>query len=245
MASEEPHGPFAGKVALVTGAGGDIGRAISDALATSGASVGLVGRRRSTLIRALRGLGEGGHQIFVTDLAADSALRQTVRGFLRQFGRLDVLVHSNGTHSSDLLESARVRDFDRLWTSNVRSPFLLTQLLLPALRASAGQIVFVNSSAVLGTRAGVGHFAATQHALRSIADTFRAELNPDGIRVLSVYPGRTATHRQRRIFERERRRYVPERLLQPSDLARVIVESLSLPRTAEVTDIQIRPLLKH
>jgi len=95
-----------------------------------------------------------------------------------------------------------------------------------------------------GIRPGVGQFTATQHALRSIADTFRAELNADGIRVLSVYPGRTATERQRVIFEREGREYVPEQLLQPEDIGQIVVDSLSLPRTAEVTDIQIRSAVK-
>jgi NADP-dependent 3-hydroxy acid dehydrogenase YdfG len=137
-----------------------------------------------------------------------------------------------------------VADFDRLWAANVRGPFLLTQLLLPALRASSGQIAFVNSSVVLATRAGVGQFTATQQALRAVADTLRIELNPEGIRVLSVYPGRTATSRSEKLSAKEGRTYHPDRLLQPEEIATVVVESLALPRTAEVTDISIRPMRK-
>jgi NADP-dependent 3-hydroxy acid dehydrogenase YdfG len=229
--------------ALVTGAGGGIGGAIVTALACRGVAVGLVGRRRTPLERRANSLGPRTHFVRVADLASDADVRATVRSFLDRFGRLDVLVHSDGTHASGLLEHASVRDFDRLWSTNVRSPFLLTKLLLPALRASSGQIVFVNSSAGLQTRAGVGQFSATQHALRALADTLRAELNPEGIRVLNVFPGRTATERQRRIFRDEGRPYKPERLLQPEDIATLIVETLALPRTAEVTDIQIRPML--
>lgn len=166
------------------------------------------------------------------------------RAFLRRFGRIDVLVHSDGTYSSGPLDRARVQDFDRLWSANVRGPFLLTQLLLPGLRETRGQIVFVNSTIGLDTGTGAGQFSATQHALRALAETLRAELNPEGIRVLNVYPGRTATDRQRRIFEREGRRYRPERLLQPEDVAQMVVQSLALPRTAEVMDLRIRPLVK-
>jgi NADP-dependent 3-hydroxy acid dehydrogenase YdfG len=235
---------LAGSTALVTGAGGDIGQAICGALAERGVSVGLVGRRPAKLERALRDLSGIGHHALVADLTVDSEVRGVVRSFLRRYARLDILVHSNGTHGAGSLERARVRDFDRMWVSNVRSPFLLTQLLVPALRESSGQLVFVNSSVVLGERPGVGQFTATQHALRSLAETFRAELNADGVRVLNVYPGRTATERQRRIYADEGRTYRPERLLQPLDIAQIVVEALALPRTAEVTDVQIRSAKK-
>jgi NAD(P)-dependent dehydrogenase (short-subunit alcohol dehydrogenase family) len=233
-----------GGTALVTGAGGGIGGAIVAALARRGVAVGLVGRRRAPLARIAKSLGERPHFVCEADLASEPDVRATARSFLHRFGRLDVLVHSDGTHASAPLEHARVRDFDRLWSTNVRSPFLLTQLLLPALRASSGQIVFVNSSVGLQTRAGVGQFSATQHALRALAETLRTELNPEGIRVLNVFPGRTATDRQRKIFRGEGRPYEPERLLQPEEIATVIVDALALPRTAEVTDIKIRPMLK-
>jgi NADP-dependent 3-hydroxy acid dehydrogenase YdfG len=126
----------------------------------------------------------------------------------------------------------------------VRGPYLLTQALLPLLRACHGQIVFVNSTVGLEARAGVGQYASTQHALRAIADALRAEVNPDGVRVLSVYLGRTATARQARIFRLEGRPYAPELLIQPEDVAEMVLATLRLPRTAEVTEIRMRPLVK-
>jgi NADP-dependent 3-hydroxy acid dehydrogenase YdfG len=204
----------------------------------------LVGRRTSALRRAARRAGGGATKVFTADLTSDEQLKATVRAFLKHFGGLDILVHSNGIHRSGPLDEAKVADFDRLWAANVRGPFLLTQLLLPALRASSGQIAFVNSSVVLATRAGVGQFTATQQALRAVADTLRIELNPEGIRVLSVYPGRTATSRSEKLSAKEGRTYHPDRLLQPEEIATVVVESLALPRTAEVTDISIRPMRK-
>jgi NAD(P)-dependent dehydrogenase (short-subunit alcohol dehydrogenase family) len=236
--------PFSGQAALVTGAGGGIGRAIAEALAAGGAAVGVVGRRRESLAEVdLRGADED-DRVFVADLTADDEVRSVVDEFVRRLGRLDVLVHSNGVHLAAPLEDTEPGDFDRLWASNVRGPFVLTQLLLPQLRAARGQIVFVNSSTGLEARQGVGLFSATQHALRALADTLRGEVNPDGIRVLSVYPGRTATARQERIFRQEGRPYDPTRLLQPEDVAATVCQALSAPRSAEITDIRIRPLLK-
>ena len=77
-----------------------------------------------------------------------------------------------------------------------------------------------------------------------MGDSLRDEVNEDGVRVLSVFPGRTATPRQERIHAGEGREYRPERLLQPADVASVVVCALELPRTAEVTDISLRPFLK-
>lgn len=236
---------FKGRTALVTGASGEIGWAIAAELAERGAAVGVVGRRRARLERLVRRLPEGEHCILDVDLTSDTEVRALARLFLRRFGRIDTLVHSNGFYASGPLDRARLADFDRLWSANVRSPFLLTQLLTPALKASRGQIVFVCSSVSLYTRPGLGQYAATQHALRALAETTRSELNGDGVRVLTVYPGRTATERMRRIFRAEGRPYAPERLLQPADLATVVAESLALPSTAEVTDLHIRPALKH
>lgn len=87
-------------------------------------------------------------------------------------------------------------------------------------------------------------YDSTKHALKAIADSFRAEINPNGVRVLSVYLGRTATKMQERIYQMDGKPYRPELLLQPEHVASVIVNALCLPRTAEVTDISIRSMIK-
>jgi len=120
----------------------------------------------------------------------------------------------------------------------------MIQTMFPLLRKAAGQIVFINSSAGLRSPATTGQFSATQHAFRSIADSLREEVNPLGIRVLSVYPGRTATPRVAKLFEKEGRAYQPDLLMQAEDVAEMVTHSLRLPRTAEVTDISIRPMQK-
>ena len=131
-----------------------------------------------------------------------------------------------------------------MYRSNLRGHYALTQALLPLLRKQHGQIVFINSSAGLRSPASVGQFSATQHALRAVADSLRDEVNADGVRVLTVFPGRTATPRMAALFEKEGRAYRPELLMQPEDIASMVTHTLSLPRTAEVTDISMRPFLK-
>jgi NADP-dependent 3-hydroxy acid dehydrogenase YdfG len=111
--------------------------------------------------------------------------------------------------------------------------------------AARGQIVFINSSVGLtAKRPDIGQYAATKHALKAIADSLREEVNPKGLRVLTVYLGRTATPMQETISRQEGRAYHPETLLQPEDVASVVLNALMLPPTAEVTDISIRPMAR-
>jgi NADP-dependent 3-hydroxy acid dehydrogenase YdfG len=121
---------------------------------------------------------------------------------------------------------------------------MLTQMLLPYLKKPRGQIVFINSSAGLATRPNTGYFSATQHAFKALADSLREEVNADSVRVLSVYPGRTATPRIQSLHVKEGHPYQPELLLQPEDIASVVLNAITLPWTAEVMDISLRPMRK-
>ena len=96
-------------------------------------------------------------------------------------------------------------------------------------------MVFINSRVGLAAGGQVGSYAATKHALRALADSFREEVNPEGLRVLSVYIGSTASPMQAMIHAMKGKAYHPEYLLQPSDVAAVVLNALCLPRTAEVT----------
>ena len=86
--------------------------------------------------------------------------------------------------------------------------------------------------------------ASLVQAFKALADTLREEVNAAGIRVMNVFPGRTATPRIASLHELEGRPFQPEVLLQPEDIASVVVSALSIPWTAEVKDISIRPMLK-
>jgi NAD(P)-dependent dehydrogenase (short-subunit alcohol dehydrogenase family) len=243
--TREVPGPFQDRVALVTGASSGIGRAIAIALAAGGAGVCLVGRDDARLAEAASGCEAVGTPAIPCrlDLADDADLRRLADTCTR-LGRLDILVHSAAEISLGRIADASPADFDRQYAANLRAPFLLTQAVLPLLRTARGQIVFVNSSAGLRAGAGVSQYAATKHGLRAIADALRDEVNVDGIRVLSAYVGRTATPMQAKVHETEGRTFRPEELIQPEDVATVIVNALGLPRTVEVTDITMRPAKK-
>lgn len=232
-------------VAVVTGASGGVGRAIAQALARQSVRLHLVDRDAAELAETATGVRAFSEPSeFVIDLNSDNEMDLVVRS-LEEIGRLDVLVHCAGIVRQGRMEDAPIEDLDIQYATNVRAPYALTKRLLPLLTASRGEIVFVNSSAGLNAkRAEVGQYAASKHALRAIADSLREEVNSKGVRVLSVYLGRTATPMQEALSWKEQKEYHPEMLLQPEDVASVVVHALMLPRTAEVTDISIRPMCK-
>jgi NADP-dependent 3-hydroxy acid dehydrogenase YdfG len=234
------------QVAVVTGASRGIGRAIAQSLAGCGADLCLVGRDKKTLEHATSSIPGNKNVVrtYETDLCVDIDVSRLADSIRRDFGRVDILVLAAGMHYMGTIENTPVEQLDSLYRANVRAPYMVIQALLPAIKASPGQIVFINSSVGLRAKARVGHFASTQHALKALTDSLREEVNSSGVRIISVFPGRTATPRMQSIYEQEGKPYKPDLLLQPEDIAEVVIDALSMPRTAEVTDISVRPLKK-
>ena len=184
------------------------------------------------------------HQ-YLADLTLDHELEALTAQLRRDIARLDLLVHSAGVITWGRIETAPVADFDWQYRTNVRAPYILTQALLPMLMASCGQIVFINSSAVLAPHPDASQYTATKHALKAVADSLRAEVNADGLRVLSVYPGRTAGPMQVLVAP-ARGQGIPPRA-PAAARGRGCQQSLTPSAcrgTAEVTDLHIRPLRK-
>jgi len=234
------------QVGVVTGATSGIGKAIALSFATRGMTVVVIGRDPKRLEEVAAQARTRANRVFAfrADLSNDEEIHRMRDEVQLSCGAIDVLVHSVGAFHMAPIEETPVMELDRLYRTNVRAPFALTQALLPMVRSQQGQIVFINSSVSLATRANVAAYSATKYALRAIADALRAEVNADGVRVLSVYPGRTATPQQEAIHALEGKPYRPEMLVQPEDVATAVVDALAIARTAEVTDVCIRPLRK-
>lgn len=243
--TEPQHDPvdLKDRIALVTGATGAIGGAIARDLAREGARLVLVGRDRERLeaIGAACRKSSPEVDLHATDLTRDDQLRRLAGRTQATFGGIDILVHSAGLFAAGTLAEAPVEDLDRQLAVNLRAPYLLTQLLLPGLKSRDGQIVFINSSAGRRARATVGAYAASKFALRAVADALREELAGDGVRVVTIYPGRTASEMQREVKEFEGEPYDPEDFMPPEDVARAVLGALTTPRTAEVTELTILP----
>jgi NADP-dependent 3-hydroxy acid dehydrogenase YdfG len=240
------HGDFTGQVAVVTGSSSGVGKALALALASRGATLCLLGRdlHRLRKVRDKIGSNWNRSQCYPVDLTHDSEIRELQAQVEQDFGAIDVLIHSAGVICLGGVQRASVEDFDLQYRINVRAAFSLSQAMLPLIKARHGQFVFVNSLAGLTSNPNTPQYSATKHAMTAIANSLREEVNPMGLRVLNLFIGCTATPMQVALHALEKKPYRPERFLQPDDIASVVLNVLSLPRTAEVTEIKIRPLIK-
>ena len=237
---------FEGRTALITGGGTGIGAALALALAEAGASTHLIGRRLSRLESVAGKARAFGSQsaCYSADLSSNSGQFEVTQRLKLERIHVDILIQNAAMHVRSSIEDGDPFDFDKQYQINVRAPYVLTQALLPMLKARQGQIVFINSSSGIAAKAMSAQYDSTKHALKALADSLRAEVNVHGVRVLSVYLGRSASEMQERICQIEGKPYRPELLLQPGDIASVILNALSLPRSAEVTDIWVRPMAR-
>ncbi len=221
---------------LVTGASSGLGRALALALSKPDVTVHLVGRDLGRLdeVAALVRASRATPVVHAVDLADDRALDALV------LPQLDVLVHAAGRVTLGPVATLPVAELDAQYQLNTRVPYLLTQKLLPALLAARGQIVFINSGAGLNARAQWTSYAMSKFALKALADALREELKGSGVRVLSVFPGRTATPMQAEVHRQEGKPYDPARFVLPEDVAAMVAQALSLSRTSNVHEINIR-----
>jgi len=233
-------------LAVVTGAGSGIGRAIVLELARRGVTCCLVSRRISRLKNVVRLTAKLGVEsipiaVDLCDPGAPGVIDRKIKALGRKVG---LLVHSAGMIRYSQVASSHIGEFSDLVAVNLLAPFALTKLFLADICKTRGQIVFINSSVVNHPASGTAQYAATKHALKGFADGLRQELNARGVRVISIYPGRTATPLQKSLCKLQGRTYLPRDLLQPADVASIVVHALALPHSAEVTDLMIRPAVK-
>ena len=226
---------FQDKRALVTGASSGIGLAIAQALAAEGAQIHAVARSWPQTIE--------NWQLHKADFTVEADVKR-LASEVSASAPLDVLIHSAGALEIGTVADLPITQLDVMYQVNVRAPFLLTQLLLSDLTKCTGQIVFINSSAAVAPNTTLAGYSSTKAALKSIADCLRMEVNPSGVRVMSVYPGKTASFMQKHAHALAGKPYNAAHLMQPEDVAQMVLSVLALPKTAEMTDLHIRPMKK-
>lgn len=188
------------KVAIVTGASSGIGRATAVLLAKNGADVVALGRNESELnsVRDAARDGNGSVKIHLGDITETSEVDRLISETADHFGRIDVLVNAAGIIKSGNIENTTLDDWDKMMNINLRSVFYVTQMCVPHLEATKGNIV--NVSSVTGTRAfpNVLAYCVSKAAIDQLTRCTALELAPKGIRVNAVNPGVVITNLHKR-----------------------------------------------
>ncbi|MBC6449156.1 SDR family oxidoreductase [Actinokineospora xionganensis] len=220
-------------LALITGASRGIGATIALALGNTH-SLLLGGRDTEALDAVAEHLPDA--RPWPVELTDDAAVAKAAA----DIDRLDVLVHSAGVARVAPLTESPADLWRSMYEINVVAVAELTRLLLPALRAAKGHVVLINSGAGQNANPNWGPYAASKFALRAYADVLRAEEESAGLRVTSVYPGRTATDMQRIVRADEGADFEPERYLTPESVAELVRTAIAATPDAHPTDLVIR-----
>jgi NADP-dependent 3-hydroxy acid dehydrogenase YdfG len=220
-------------VTLITGATGGIGTAL--ALALTGHELILTGRNPAKL-EALCSSIPNSKPCFL-----ELQKPETFAAALEGFPRIDNLIHNAGVGELGTVENTPLELWHEILNVNLLACVELTRVCLTRLRETRGQVLFVNSGAGLTANAGWSAYAASKFALRAFNDALSAEENPNGIRVMTVYPGRTAM--QEKVRHQEHAAYEPEKYIQPETLAGTIKMMLETPRDSILTQVVVsRPI---
>jgi len=214
---------FVGKVVLVAGGTGGLGRAVSLAFLEEGAKVAVTYRKPEDLESLQREAGGkattlDGHRVDVTD---EAAVRELIEEIVAQHAQLNVLVNTVGGYAGGTkLWELDTKVFEQMLDLNLRSGHALGRAAVRAmLRQGSGAIVNVAAKAAVDHAAGAGAYAASKAAAVALMDSLAADLKGTGVRVNSVLPSIIDTEANRSVMPRADFAKWPK----PEEIARVIL----------------------
>jgi 3-oxoacyl-[acyl-carrier protein] reductase/pteridine reductase len=183
--------PLHGKSALVTGGARRIGREVAMALARAGADVTITYRNScndaAQIVRFIEDLGCRVHAV-ACDVRSEASVRDTIAATLAFHGRLDVLVNNAAVFESAPLDQITLEQWNAVFETNARGPFLVAREALASLRASRGRIVNIGSLGGIHAWAGHAHYCASKAALHMLTQAMAKAFAPE-VSVNCVAPG--------------------------------------------------------
>jgi 3-oxoacyl-[acyl-carrier protein] reductase len=225
-----------GKVALVTGAGRGIGKAIAVSLAKSGCRLILAARTREQLDDVAKTIGNEA-VVIPTDLTRDDELDRLVEQSSKTWGSVDILINNAGWGKRAPVIRANVEDWDQTLRLNLRAPMILAQKLLPAMVAKGeGAVINIGSVSGKSGEANGAAYSASKFGLIGFTQSLYEEVREYGIKVAVILPGYVDTPMIPPVKNLDR-----SKMIQAADVAQAVLYILNAPSTSCPVEITIRP----
>jgi 3-oxoacyl-[acyl-carrier protein] reductase len=233
--------PSSPQTAFVTGATEGIGRATAYAFGRAGYKVGVCARTESKVRRLVEELNREGIEAAgaAADVGQPDQAERAVEQVSRALGEIEILVNNAGILIAKPFEELTLEDWDATMTTNVRSLYLMTRAVLPAMRRRRRGTV-VNVASLAGRHGFVGGtaYTASKHAVLGFSRSLMLEARKDNVRIITICPGSVATGMMQ---DQPMLKADPNRILQPEDVAATILQAVTLPDRALVSELDLRP----
>jgi NAD(P)-dependent dehydrogenase (short-subunit alcohol dehydrogenase family) len=211
-----------GRIALVTGAAGNLGKALCSALADAGARVAMIDRNSAALSRVAAELPDSAQaEGFSADVSDATSVSGAVDSIRQRFGRIDILANvAGGFRMGTTLEETDDATWDLMMDLNARSVFNFCRAVVPLMKTQgSGRIINVSARAALAGKGLMGPYCASKAAVITLTESLSVELKDHGINVNCILPGTVDTPQNRDAMpDADHDRWVP-----PSALADVIL----------------------
>ena len=223
-----------GKKILVTGGSSGLGKATAELMIQHGAEVIITGRSEAKLQSVANELG---CKSLVFDMANAASIESKSKEVLKELGgELDILVNNAGVGDFDLLEDFTLESFQKVFQINVFGLAMLTQAVLPALKANKGDIVNIASTAGVKGFAHGSVYAGSKFALRGMTQCWQAELRKHDIRVILINPSEVPTAFN--VDDRSEKELTDGKLT-PMEIAHTIVSSLEMDKRGFIPEVTV------
>ena len=228
-----------GQVAIVTGAGRGIGRAIALALGEAGVCVALAARSEGeirSVAQEIRGK-DGDALAIAADLSRDDEMERLVKQTVKEWGPVDILVNNAGWGKTATVVDSRIEDWDRTLQINLRAPMVLTRLVLPGMIAKkSGAVINIGSISSKAGTANTSAYSASKFGMLGFTQSLFEEVREYGVKVSIILPGFVDTP-----LIPLNKRLDRGKMIQPRDIAGAVMYILSTPTNSCPVEMTIRP----
>jgi NADP-dependent 3-hydroxy acid dehydrogenase YdfG len=231
---------LAGQVAVVTGAGRGIGRAVAATLAREGAAVALAARSTAELEAVAREIEQAGGRTLTmpTDVRHEGAVEALARRVLGEWQRVDVLVNAAGVATFAPVTDSKLDDWDQMLAVNLRGAVLCCRAILPAMTARhRGTIINVGSVVTSRSLTGSAAYTASKYGLLGFSRVLAEEMRPHGVRVGVLSAGATATS----LWDAMPAAPARERMLRADQVAEAALLMAALDPNATLEELTLLP----